>query len=268
MANEPALRFAPNGWSVEFDRMLGHDLTRSGIIDPLWGRDDPSPWAIQSSATPAKTVLVVGLSLSSLPKPAAEACQRLGHSLARLGHNLVVGCLPGVDEAVTVAFIEARADLSRLMQVVKKGGHPFFEEGKRVSARNSEDSLKLRLADVDAVVLINGVEGTMRAAEAAEAAGLPVFPIAQTGGAALEYYLRLAERRPFGRAGTPTERFALLNEEVPAAIDLLFHVLQHWKWSAAPPSAAVSESGTTSAAGRSKTRPAKPTRKLPARKKK
>ncbi|RTQ30652.1 CHAT domain-containing protein [Variovorax gossypii] len=217
---------------IEAMREARQQCWRKHPSDPAWGLfqcyGDPS-WRLlkRPPATiiapdgippieappPRAWVLVAGTGdKSKLSAKLARTCKDLGVGLARGGYGLVTGAWPGVDQAVIRSFVdELELDVpnapldARLMHVMTRSRKPPSQAGqlKRVTKGEEEYTESIRHAQF--VVLVGGSGGTLEIGERARAAGRPVLPLADTGGAARTFHRLLTtdQEAPGSEKDTP-----------------------------------------------------------------
>ncbi|WP_418132164.1 hypothetical protein ABL849_33480 (plasmid) [Variovorax sp. 375MFSha3.1] len=135
---------------------------------------------------------------SKLSLKLTRTCEALGIGLARGGYGLVTGAWPGVDQAVIRSFVEeleldapdASLD-SRLMYVMTRNRKPPLEVGQLRSVTKGEAEYTESIHQAQFVILVGGAGGTLEIGQRAHAAGLPVLPLADTGGAARKLHQQL-----------------------------------------------------------------------------
>lgn len=142
-------------------------------------------------------VLVAGTGSSRLGNKARRAAEALGTALARSGYGLVTGGWPGVDEAVARRFADEQKRThphlnldKRLTHVVGRGKKPDYA-GAVVVVDNKDAEYDESIRRANYVVLIGGEGGTWEVALRAERAGRSVLPLADTGGDASRFHMRL-----------------------------------------------------------------------------
>jgi hypothetical protein len=120
----------------------------------------------------------------------------LGQLLAEGNFGLVTGGWKGVDETVARSFahkVDARG-LSledRLTQVIAETAKPAFPAGNLVLVKRGREEWTEAIRLVDAVVLISGKGGTGKTGRIALDSGKAIFPLADTGGDAMELYMHM-----------------------------------------------------------------------------
>jgi hypothetical protein len=124
------------------------------------------------------------------------ASEAVGRAFARAGYGLIVGGWPGVDYVVAEEYEEslgagATAAGEMLTQVIASGQTPDYPGGTIVHAESDSDSYDEAIRRADAVVLIGGLGGTRETFERARKSGVPIFPLAGTGGDAADAFERL-----------------------------------------------------------------------------
>jgi hypothetical protein len=142
-------------------------------------------------------VLVAGTGSSRLGNKVRRAAEVLGAALARSGYGLVTGGWPGVDEAVARRFADEQKRAhphlnldTRLTHVVGRGKKPDYA-GAVVVVDSKDAEYDESIRRVNYVVLIGGEGGTWEVALRAERAGRSVLPLADTGGDASRFHMRL-----------------------------------------------------------------------------
>jgi hypothetical protein len=108
-------------------------------------------------------------------------------------YNLVTGGWDGVDGALTEGFargVQARGLTlqERLLQAIAPGGKPPSSPGYMVFCETDREYEAQTIARSDVVVLIAGRAYTAKAGRRALEVGVPVVPVAATGGAADEIF--------------------------------------------------------------------------------
>lgn len=133
------------------------------------------------------TVLIAGLGTSTLPSELQQVSEMLGESLAMGGFGLIAGGWPGVDAAVTRAYLRRLAVWGAkpeewLLQVLEPGRTPLIAAGERMETKSYEESMRASVERADAVVLLSGAGGTAHIGRLALQEGVALFPLAGTGG--------------------------------------------------------------------------------------
>jgi len=129
-------------------------------------------------------------------------CEALGLAIITHGHVLLTGARTQLDKLVAEAANEALADVTdeaerenRIVSYILAGEAPIHSCGTCLRSRLTNWDIasetfyipeQVRLAD--AVVLVGGFEGTLRAANWARFAGKPLLPFTGFGGAAEKVY--------------------------------------------------------------------------------
>jgi nucleoside phosphorylase len=122
-----------------------------------------------------------------LPKPQLLAAEAVGRQLAHHGFGLITCGWHGVDKAITRAFAgEVQAlglPLSRrLKQIVPRPDEPAFFGGDVIYVEKGVPEWVESVKRAHAVILIGGIEGTLKTYETALVEHVPVFPLPGTGG--------------------------------------------------------------------------------------
>lgn len=237
-----------DSWAEEFSLAMLRDTevaaglpagapSHPDILGPLWKEEDgfsvwsPTPvW--QGFDGQGRRILVAGIGSPEIAEPLRTACRQIARSLAGLGYTLMVGSWPGVDAEVARAFAKALPSDRKLEDYLLENIEPRMEPripGGELVYAGALDQWYQTLADrADAVILLNGAGGTADVAHAASSSGIPIFPIGLSGGDAEAIFrgqLGNWDTRPV--PGLSREQYALLGEEMPVAIDLMFHLLPH-----------------------------------------
>jgi hypothetical protein len=174
------------------------------------------------TGAPQAWILVAGTGTSEwqkLDEKVQRTCIALGESLARAGYGVVTGGWRGVDDLTSRSFARELERFSipledRLIQVVHRGDEEWTESVKRA----------------DAVVLIGGVGGTWSTGEYGLAFGRVVLPLADTGGDAAKFYMRMQRHwDPKFVPGIDRLRFQAVAREAPQVVAGLIELLDKWK---------------------------------------
>jgi len=150
---------------------------------------------------PLAWVLVAGAEKWPKGQNLAPWAQEVGAALADARFGLVCGGWPGVDEAVTAAYLKVlehrAADPARFVrQIIEPDRKPLFDLPTTIKTRSVAESITRSIEAADAVVMIGGAGGTARIGREALAAGLPVLPLPQTGGDASKFFANLDQKTP------------------------------------------------------------------------
>jgi len=153
-----------------------------------------------SYRNPTYFVLATGSANIESNAVAFNAATQLGRELARGGLGLVTGGYTGVDEATASAYLAERSRLglkseTALIQIAGDGSRAVKPEGSVIRPEGKDQEEAVRRAD--AVVLIEGLGGAMRAYLRARVHTKPVFPIAGTGGDAKRVFDEMAKSGAF-----------------------------------------------------------------------
>jgi predicted nucleotide-binding protein len=155
-------------------------------------------------------IVVVG-SLNTVPyrqEVCPEFVARLGSLIVERGHTLLTGCRGSLDKAIGEAANRRLQMLGKdpsahLVSYRLRDAEPVFRYGSiRISGLTDWElthpdlAVPEQIASAHAAVFIAGGEGTLRAANWARIAGLPVLGVAQFGGAAESLYW--SEKKRFG----------------------------------------------------------------------
>lgn len=134
-------------------------------------------------------VLVAGTGWRQDPLPKVQqlAAEAVGRQLAHHGLGLITCGWHGVDQAVTRAFAgELQAlglPLSRkLKQIVPRPDEPAFFGGDVIYVEKGVPEWVESVKRAQAVILVGGIEGTLKTYETALVEHVPVFPLPGTGG--------------------------------------------------------------------------------------
>lgn len=134
-------------------------------------------------------VLVAGTGWRQEPLPKTQqwAAEAVGRQLAHLGFGLVTCGWHGVDKAVTRAFAGEMQALGlplskRLKQIVPRPDEPAFFGGDVIYVEKGVPEWVESVKRVHAVILVGGIEGTLKTYETALVEHVPVFPLPATGG--------------------------------------------------------------------------------------
>ncbi len=171
----------------------------------------PRPLA-QPTDRPERWILIAGLGNQSIPSHLQEVSSCLGTLLAASGCGLIAGGWPGVDTAVTEAFvrrlaIERRTPEGWLRVILEPDRKPEVESVPIEIASSVEDSIARSVAATDAVILISGRGGTARIGRTALAAGKLVLPLRATGGDAENFYPEARAAAERGPLAIPAAEF-------------------------------------------------------------
>ncbi|PSL27673.1 caspase family protein [Chitinophaga ginsengisoli] len=140
-----------------------------------------------------KWVVIVGSGKSRLSQPEWMMSRALARELARSGYGIITGGWPGVDAVAAEAYAgqleeDKIIDDGYLVQVVLEDQVPAYPGGLIERVANETQSYEETLEKAYAVIMIGGIGGTYVSYMKAEAAGIPVIPIASTGGDAAKAY--------------------------------------------------------------------------------
>lgn len=180
---------------------------------------------------PRAWVLIAGTGdKSKLSAKLARTCAALGVGLARGGYGLVTGAWPGVDQAVIRSFVD-ELELNvptvslapRLMHVMPRSRKAPTEAGQLKRVTNGEEEYTESIRQAQFVILVGGSGGTLEIGKRARAAGRPVLPLADTGGAARKFHRQLMTDQETSRSGQATP-MNLKVLEAPAP-DVVAHAL-------------------------------------------
>jgi hypothetical protein len=187
--------------------------------------------------TPQTWILVAGTSSrwQKLDDKLKQTCIALGGSLARAGYGVVTGGWSGVDELISRTFAQElhRAQIpleDRLIQVVVEDKLPVFPAGNLVLVHQGEEEWTESVKRADAVVLIGGIGGTWTTGEYGIKFGRLVLPLADTGGDAAKFYMRmLREWQPNFSSGIDRSRFLSVAREAPQVVAEVISLLNEWQ---------------------------------------
>jgi nucleoside phosphorylase len=202
-------------------------------------------------------ILVAGTGLRDEPLPKTQqlAAEAIGRQIAHLGFGLITCGWHGVDKAVTLAFAGEMQALGlplsrRLKQIVPRPDEPAFFGGDVIYVDKGVPEWVESVKRAHAVILVGGIEGTLKTYETALIEHVPVFPLPNTGGNAktayddilatfdrVKRYHHLAKHR-IASLDMPMQSHGSIELVVAHLFDLL----------------------TEEVSGRSATRPAEPTR--------
>jgi|GEM_PF-4791452 len=146
---------------------------------------------------PKAKVLVAGLGIENkLTDKIVAASEELGKSLAVHKYGLITGGWPGVDEIVARSFSKElkKRNLpieNYLTQVIVKTDLPAYTGGKLVLINAGREEYTESVSISDAIVMIHGVGGTLETAKYGVKYNKPVFPIADSGGDAVRFYMNI-----------------------------------------------------------------------------
>jgi len=165
-----------------------------GFQDHEWTPGTLRLWLRDGNALPATQPCVAVLGSAAGPEFRA-LCVALGAEFAANGWLLKTGLGPHVGSDVALSFSRLAADsltafgrpLLPTSGVERPVPYPV------TPARDIEDLRRQLLEGVDVAIVIGGRDGTRRECEMALAAGIPVLPIATTGGTAAQLATRRAE---------------------------------------------------------------------------
>jgi WD40 repeat protein len=200
---------------------------------PLWG--ERTIWELPAPQTPDKQVRaprlwvrVVGLGADRLGQTLWNACGQLGECLVRSGCGLVVGVWNGVDETVTAAYrrtlsLHKLSSSAWIRQIIEDNDPRGLAGAQAIHVASGDAGIQPSLRENEALILLNGNGATGQIARAALRLGIPVFPIAQTGGDASDLYQEQLQTQQFPR-GWSAQKFAFLDDDFTTAIDFLFCV--------------------------------------------
>ncbi|HRI65660.1 MAG TPA: 5'-methylthioadenosine/S-adenosylhomocysteine nucleosidase [Polyangium sp.] len=143
-------------------------------------------------------VLVAGTRHEPLPKVQQLAAEAVGRQLAHHGFGLVTCGWRGVDKAVTRAFAGELQALGlplsrRLKQIVPRPDEPAFFGGDVIYVEKGVPEWVESVRRAQAVILIGGIEGTLKTYETAVVEHVPVFPLPGTGGNAQTAFADILE---------------------------------------------------------------------------
>jgi hypothetical protein len=214
--------FAP-GADDPYETRLADLLHRFGLEPSAAPSVDPAP---------RSWVLVAGTG-HNLNMKLAQTCDALGAALARSGHGIVTGGWPGVDEAVGRSFARELERMegsipidARLIHVMVHGDTPAFSQGRLVQVRAGDEKYSEAITRADFVVMVGGLGVTMEIAKRAHEAGRVVLPLADTGGDARKFHLRMEAEWSSGEwAAIDISELTTLATEAPGVIDDLPRIL-------------------------------------------
>jgi len=130
-------------------------------------------------------------------------CVALGKAISEHGHVLLNGARTQLDDIIASAMyadLEARKEPDpdkRVISYVLAGGEPIHSYGTLLRSALTDWEIKGEalyipetIQQAHAIILVNGFEGTLRAANWARIAKKPLLPFARFGGAAAKIYGR------------------------------------------------------------------------------
>lgn len=165
-------------------------------------------------------VLVAGTGWREDPLPKVQqlAAEAIGRQLAHHGFGLITCGWHGVDKVVTRAFAgELQAlglPLSRkLKQIVPRPDEPAFFGGDVIYVEKGVPEWVESVKRAQAVILVGGIEGTLKTYETALVEQVPVFPLPGTGGNAKDAFDDIIQA--FGRVN----RYRHVTKKQIAALD-------------------------------------------------
>lgn len=228
-------------YSSAFEQLIRHLHSAPKYKPPELGQPpsflSESEAPIVAKAPPTTWVLVAGTGkrTGQLSEPDFGKLRRtseaLGQLLAKGNFGLVTGGWKGVDETVARSFareVDARG-LSledRLTQVITKTAKPAFAAGNLVLVKRGREEWSEAIRLVDAVVLIGGKGGAGKTGRMALDSGKAVFPLADTGGDAMELYMHmLTNWNDSYFDQIDRQRFQVVAREVPGVVEDLGSLL-------------------------------------------
>jgi hypothetical protein len=163
-------------------------------LDPAFNRAD------NTGKFKQKWVLIVGTGKASLSQPEWLMSNALARELAKSGYGIITGGWPGVDAVAAEAYAgqlaeEEVIDEGYLVQVVLEEQVPAYPGGLIERVANETQAYDETLEKAYALIMIGGIGGTYVSYRRAEAAGIPVIPIASTGGDAAKAHTVIKDRR-------------------------------------------------------------------------
>jgi predicted Rossmann-fold nucleotide-binding protein len=183
-----------------FQQILIHIFGRyegqkPALTPGITGDDRQAP--VMGAAVPQCWVLVAGTGTPRAFSPELEALSRsLGQALMTQRCGLVTGGWPGVDEWVARSFSESAQQSNMaledaLIQVIVKDQEPAFTAGQLVFVDRGYDEWNEPVRRAGVVLLLGGVGGVAETGEVALRVKRPVLPIADSGGDAKDFYLKM-----------------------------------------------------------------------------
>ena len=229
-----------DAYERSIQQLLRHFFGQPEMVSPPLGpvpsfvaRTDQRAPAPQAFVPPTRWVLVAGTgSEDKLTQRERETATRVGEAIATCALGLISGGWPGVDDLVARAFAgeTARQGMpleNSLIQVIAENRLPTFPAGDLILVNEGRDEWIEGINRADAVVLIGGLGGTRKSGELAAQQGKPVFPLADTGRDAKQFYMRmLKDWDQLGPSGLPMATFQRLARPAPAVVDDLADLLR------------------------------------------
>jgi WD40 repeat protein len=183
---------------------------------------------------PVQWVTVAGLGNYHLPSVVYSAARELGAILAAGGFGLITGGWAGVDAVVTQSYLsrlsmgEARPGYW-VRQILERGREPVERAGDLQYTDTFEQSMSRLVDEADAVVLVSGAGLTRAVGELATRNGVPVLPIASTGGDAEELHASVLENWNVAPIrGLTRLQFRGLVAQVPDGVDATLTLLKRF----------------------------------------
>lgn len=211
----------------------------------------------EETETKETWILVAGTGWRQEPLPKTQqlAAEAVGRQLAHLGYGLITCGWHGVDKAVTRAFAGEMQALGlplsrRLKQIVPRPDEPAFFGGDVIYVDKGVPEWVESVKRAQAVILVGGIEGTLKTYETALIEQVPVFPLPNTGGNSKTAYDDILER--FDRV----KRYHHLAKHQIASLDMPMHSHDAIEMVVAH----LFDLLTEEVSGRAAKRPAQPTR--------
>jgi hypothetical protein len=188
-----AAAFMPQAFVADMISAWSNPASSEGCAVESLGNLWLSMGPAEADLTPDRWILIAGLGKDRLPEPARIAADAVGATIAAVGHGLVAGGWPGVDELATRAFLgrlamERRDPAQWLRLFVEPDRTVAIDQGAIVRMESVDEAIRRSVAEADAVVCISGAGGTARIARLAFESGVPVISFASTDGDAAKLY--------------------------------------------------------------------------------
>jgi hypothetical protein len=187
---------------ADFSRLPLTDWVRSLLETPLDSGERAEREQETAADVPSFWVRIVGTGLRTVVDEQLKAITvAIAERLADMGIGLVTSGGRGVEPLAADAYarVRVRRGLNPddgLIHVLR-GGETSASRGTKRVARAEADFNDLSLERVDAVILIGGREYTLQAGRRARSWGIPVIPVAASGGAARTFFETLVERHDY-----------------------------------------------------------------------
>lgn len=176
--------------------------------------------AVISKSLPSGIKLVIIGSTSFWGHDSANLCRGLAHELAQLQSLVVVtGGMDGVQAEFSHAYVQARRAATfpeHLFQLLPRGMEACSVGVTLVAGNDLWERREILGRVGDVCLIVEGGPGTEHEAQVATAHGIPLIPLARTGGCAQDLYSEIA--RP--AVATPSD-WALLNDRSASHADVI-----------------------------------------------